>query len=245
MFHTSSNPSPGTEPVSGRASAELEVAGLGKFKIGQVATIGRSPESHVVLNLPLMSRHHARIFHEGGHYWIKDLNSANGITVNGKRVRLQMLSDQDKICFGDAAAVFRTSERTSGPAPLAQDPLAGSENAVSDGTPTGGLDGGFPGLESRRPAGVQAGAQPAVIAADTELQAMTKKIENLQAENEHFRREITQYRSTATGIAIAVPASPDGQEVERLRGLVSRLERALADSNQRLRNLQQRPDDRK
>jgi len=224
------------------AAAELEVESLGKFAIGQIATIGRSPDSHVVLNLRSVSRNHARLFYEGGHYWIKDLESANGTTVNGKRVTLQMLSSGDRILFGDAAAVFRTEERAAGPARLAQDPLAGSDVAVPDGTPTGGLDGAFPIPAGTQRGSATAGAAQTTYAGVGGIQALTHKIESLQAENERLRAEIQGLRSAAPGFAAAPAADADKDEIARLRALVTRLERALADTSLRLRNLQQHLD---
>ncbi len=237
-------PDPGQgKRVAFSASAELEVEGMGKFVLGQVATIGRSAESHVVLNLRSVSRHHARIFFEGGHYWIKDLGSANGTSVNGKKVTLQMLANQDSIRFGDAAAVFRSQASSSGPARLARDPLAGSDLRVPDGTPTGGLDGAFPapgGLPGKQTA---SHVEPATLAGGVAIQALTQKIEQLKAENQHLRHEIQQHRSaTATGTSAEIAENPDQKEIARLRGLVAQLERALADTSLRLRNLQQHLD---
>jgi predicted component of type VI protein secretion system len=222
--------------------AELDVEGLGKFAIGQVATVGRAPESQVVLNLASVSRNHARIFYEGGHYWIKDLDSANGTSINGKRVKMQMLADKDRICFGEAKSVFRTAARAAGPAPLGQDPLAGAEAAIPDGTPTGGLSDHFPIHGSMQSGQANQGSPQDAVPGGAEVQALTSKIERLKTENELLRREIKQYRSTATGMPAAAAAPSDQAEIERLRSLVNRLERALADSNLRIKNLQQRLD---
>src|SRR6059036_4018437 len=119
------DPSPATWGSQGRA--ELDVESVGKFRVERVATIGRAPESHVVLSARSVSRHHSRIFFEGGHFWIKDLDSGNGTTVNGKQIKLQMLSDGDKVSFGEAKGLFRSGAQSSGPAALAKDPLEGSD----------------------------------------------------------------------------------------------------------------------
>jgi predicted component of type VI protein secretion system len=221
----------GTRTIQARA--ELDAGDSGKFEIAQVATIGRAPESDVVLDVRSVSRAHARIFYEGGHYWIKDLGSANGTTVNGKKITLQMLADRDKIGFGDLETVFHTSAGSARPAALAQDPLAGLEQAFADGTPTSGLSD-----ISARDAGPAAAPKTAALQGSTEVQALTRKIESLEAENESLRRELLQYRTASAG-ATNTPHGADAEEAGRLRTLVTRLERALADSNQRLKNLQQ------
>ncbi len=224
------------EPGSrtGQATAELDVADAGRYTIQQVATIGRAPDSHIVLDVRSVSRHHARIFYEGGHFWLKDLDSGNGTTVNGKRVKLQMLSDEDRVCFGEAKAVFRTGARSlAGPAPLGRDPLEGSD-VSQDGTPTGGLRGFYPDVTPDDRTG------PAVRAASETLStppretgeaaaALKARIEKLERDNAELRQEIAQLRS-----------SDPAKETERLRRLVAQLERALADSNIRIRNLQER-----
>lgn len=63
--------------------------------------IGRSPECDIELQDMLVSRKHARIFNIGHEMWIEDLNSANGIYVNGIRVKDKVqLHDNDKLIIG-------------------------------------------------------------------------------------------------------------------------------------------------
>ena len=47
--------------------------------------IGRSRECDIRLADPNVSRRHAEVRHEGAAYWILDLGSTNGLTVNGRR----------------------------------------------------------------------------------------------------------------------------------------------------------------
>lgn len=226
---------PDLPPNGLNSAAEIEVEGAGRITVSRVATIGRSPDCEVCINVRSVSRKHARVFYEGGHFWLKDLGSANGTSVNGTRVGLQMLSDGDELCFGEAAAVFRGPQTAAGPAPLGEDPLSGLDPGIPDGTPTGVLKA--LARETAGRVGAECIAKGQEEDGTAELQVMTRKIESLETENERLRCEIAECRSARK------PASSGGDsaaEVARLRQLVSRLERALADSNIRIRNLQAR-----
>lgn len=51
-------------------------------------TIGKLPDNHIVIDNPMVSRHHAKIvMDKGGHFEIVDLGSKNGTFVNGRKVR--------------------------------------------------------------------------------------------------------------------------------------------------------------
>lgn len=45
--------------------------------------IGRSKDCDIVLNHPAVSKRHARVYREGGSCFVEDLNSVNGVFVNG------------------------------------------------------------------------------------------------------------------------------------------------------------------
>lgn len=66
----------------------------------QEVMIGRGPDCHIVVRDPLVSRHHAKIAKAYGGYFVEDLDSTNGVTVNGRRVRKQMLKYGDRIQIG-------------------------------------------------------------------------------------------------------------------------------------------------
>ena len=63
--------------------------------------IGRKPENHICLKDPKVSRFHALIRLEGNYLVIKDLESANGTSVNGKRVQEEKLFSGDMFKVGD------------------------------------------------------------------------------------------------------------------------------------------------
>jgi len=72
---------------------------------GRDLILGRDPGSDVVVDLPMVSGRHARLFRSGSHVLIEDLSSANGTFVNGRRIHGQAaVSDGDRIGVGDWAA---------------------------------------------------------------------------------------------------------------------------------------------
>jgi hypothetical protein len=54
--------------------------------VGDVITIGRSPDSSLVIQDDYTSTHHARLETRGGSWLLRDLDSTNGTTMAGARV---------------------------------------------------------------------------------------------------------------------------------------------------------------
>jgi len=73
----------------------------------QVTTIGRVPDSTIVLTDPNASRHHAEILLDGDSFELVDLGSTNGSKVNGQNVSRQLLADGDELTFGTIQLRFR------------------------------------------------------------------------------------------------------------------------------------------
>jgi pSer/pThr/pTyr-binding forkhead associated (FHA) protein len=69
--------------------------------------IGRSRECDVQLSDSNVSRRHAELRQEGATYWIVDLDSTNGIEVNGRRLRRAKLEDGDRVTLGSTELTFR------------------------------------------------------------------------------------------------------------------------------------------
>ena len=67
-----------------------------------VIRIGRSPDSQVVLDFPMISWEHARIFQSNGQYVLEDLNSRNGTAVNhiNNKISQAVIQPHDDIYFG-------------------------------------------------------------------------------------------------------------------------------------------------
>ncbi len=73
--------------------------------------IGRSKDCDLQLDDPNVSRRHAELRQEGATYWIVDLDSTNGIEVNGHRAKRAKLDPGDTVTLGSTTVVFdRESE---------------------------------------------------------------------------------------------------------------------------------------
>ena len=64
--------------------------------------IGRSLQSDIILPSDNVSRRHARLYTQGGHCFIEDLGSANGVFLNGRRIEVtQEILHTGQIKVGD------------------------------------------------------------------------------------------------------------------------------------------------
>ena len=68
--------------------------------------IGRAPSSNLQLPDDSISREHAVILFEDGAFTVEDLQSTNGIRVNGKKLRSAPLVHGDEIKIGQTTLVF-------------------------------------------------------------------------------------------------------------------------------------------
>jgi Protein of unknown function (DUF3662)/FHA domain len=68
--------------------------------------IGRSRDCDVQLSDANVSRRHAEVRQEGASYWVVDLDSTNGMEVNGKRVKRAKLRDGDTVTLGSTEITF-------------------------------------------------------------------------------------------------------------------------------------------
>ena len=102
-----------TEAVSveelglGRELVTLTVNGT-RYELDQGrAVIGRSKDCDIQLADANVSRRHAEVRLEGAAYWAVDLNSTNGMEVNGRRLKRAKLRQGDRIMLGSSELVFR------------------------------------------------------------------------------------------------------------------------------------------
>jgi pSer/pThr/pTyr-binding forkhead associated (FHA) protein len=75
--------------------------------LGRRSTIGRTADNQIQIDASHVSRHHAVILGSEQNCIIEDLNSTNGILVNGKRVARQELNDGDIVRVGQSTFRYR------------------------------------------------------------------------------------------------------------------------------------------
>ena len=100
----------GNQPASGPAAhlvvLTTDLAGM-EIPLNKASlVIGRTEENDVLLNHRSISRHHAKIVRDGEHYTIVDLQSANGIRVNGEDYERIELNAGDVIELGHVKIRF-------------------------------------------------------------------------------------------------------------------------------------------
>jgi hypothetical protein len=71
-----------------------------------VTTIGRHPDSVVVLEFPSVSGHHAVLEWSEQGCRVVDQQSSNGTQVNGVRIEEAFLKSGDRLAFGNVQAVY-------------------------------------------------------------------------------------------------------------------------------------------
>jgi len=70
--------------------------------------IGRSRECEVQIEDANVSRRHAELRQEGTSYWIVDLDSTNGLEVNGQKLKRSKLEPGDTFTIGSTEVTFST-----------------------------------------------------------------------------------------------------------------------------------------
>lgn len=87
----------------GQAGARVIVEALGLI-------IGRDAKNDFVLDETGVSKQHAEIGYAGGHWYIKDLDSSNGVHVNDATAKEFRLQTGDKIILGQTELIFECDQ---------------------------------------------------------------------------------------------------------------------------------------
>jgi hypothetical protein len=79
------------------------------YPLGKRTTIGRTPDNDIQVDTTFISRHHAVLLSNPDQCVVEDLNSTNGVMVNGRPVNRQALRDGDTLTVGKSE--FRYQQR--------------------------------------------------------------------------------------------------------------------------------------
>lgn len=77
--------------------------------------VGRDPGSDIILRDGRVSRHHAEVLFERGFFVLRDLDSANGSFVNGRKIKNAPLTEGAEIVLGDSRGRFSEELEASQP----------------------------------------------------------------------------------------------------------------------------------
>jgi hypothetical protein len=78
-----------------------------------ITTIGRHPESVLLLDSPSVSSQHAQLAPTDEGWSLQDLGSSNGTRVNGAPIEEALLMEGDRVTFGDMQALFYLSDEAA------------------------------------------------------------------------------------------------------------------------------------
>ena len=108
--------SSGTHEIAPEGDKRLLIRSDGESEVVHVlsrkTTVGRTPDNDLQIDAKYISRHHAVILAGPAHTIIEDLNSTNGVLVNGRRITRQTLKDGDVVVIGKTQ--FRFAVRAVG-----------------------------------------------------------------------------------------------------------------------------------
>ncbi len=121
---------------------KLVIAGV-ETDIAQECTLGRHRSCGLQITSEAASRQHAKVFFVDGLWWIEDLGSANGTSLNGSRLsERKRLRDGDLIAIGQVEITFRAEALTT-------------PETVAIRAPSGAIPGRTPGVDITALAGQQ------------------------------------------------------------------------------------------
>ena len=99
--------------------------------------VGRGVDVGLQLDSGLVSRNHAQITFEAGNYAVQDMNSGNGVFVNGTREYHRILRPDDRVEIGGFILLFSPTAATKVPPRTAAAPPPPDPAAAGDGVGSG------------------------------------------------------------------------------------------------------------
>ena len=98
--HTAILPSMNGPLQTGPITPNLVLNGQTYAILSSPTRVGRQADNDIVLDDRRVSRHHAEMIDRGGRWMLRDRDSTNGTSVNGKVVKEAVLKPGDRISFG-------------------------------------------------------------------------------------------------------------------------------------------------
>jgi hypothetical protein len=119
---TSQTGSHAIQRVTGEKLARLFVRSKGETGVvhvlGRRTTIGRTPDNDLQIDAECISRHHAVVLFTNDATVIEDLNSTNGVFVNGNKVNRCTLAEGDTVTIGVTTFRFALKPVTDRATPI-------------------------------------------------------------------------------------------------------------------------------
>ncbi len=101
----------GADDTGSYAMAQLRVmhgdeeTGVIELRDGRLI-VGRTPDNDIQIQSRFISRHHAQILTEAGQSVLEDLNSTNGVFLDGNRIKRRRLRHGDRIQLGEHYLIY-------------------------------------------------------------------------------------------------------------------------------------------
>lgn len=107
-----------------------------EYPLDSSVSIGRHESNQIKLDEERASRQHCRVWLERGNAMLEDLDSANGVYVNGLKVKSAVLNHNDRITVGNTSMIFNNDA----------EPARGGDTVVlNDVSPAARIDADKPG----------------------------------------------------------------------------------------------------
>ena len=109
VYKPAAQPTEAASPVDLGVQREVAVltwAGQRHEISKRKVVIGRSKDAEIRVDDPNVSRRHAEVQQEGSTWWVVDLDSTNGVEVQGRRVKRLKLEDGAKFTIGSTEITF-------------------------------------------------------------------------------------------------------------------------------------------
>lgn len=109
------------------------------FKFTQRFTIGRHSECAICIKSSVVSRRHAEALWDSGQWWIQDLQSANGVFIDGQRIERAALFGSGRIQLGaEGSTLFFDVETPVAAPPVYSPPAHPPQAETASTTPSSG-----------------------------------------------------------------------------------------------------------